>query len=793
MRDFALFILAVLATLARYVLESVAPPRPFLALAAFGALASPRALTPSDSPIASVLALKANAAGDEYELLIYGYIGDSWWENSVGAKSVVESLNALPDTVKTIQVRINSVGGSVVDGFAIFNALKRHKATKVVTVDGLAASIASLIAMAGDTVRVPATSLVMIHAPWGFASGNANDMRAMAQALDTYADAMTHAYVAKSGKTKAQILALFNDGADHYYTGEQAVEEGFADELVELDDAPEPDEAEARALATTLVRSAISNNTPFATSQQVVTAALRGRVPPRIRAAMNQAATATTENDMNRKLMLVAALAALCEPAGPDGAAGGSGAAAATKPGAAPGPAATPAGGLDVTALRARNDQVHATLNAHRATNPAIASLYDEALRDPTMTLDTVNARALAIFAAAAQPLAGGASAPGANATAGADEADKIRAAGVDYLLARGAVLDAKAGAAARQGNPFAGMTLADMAEAALVRAGQSVKGRNRQEVVRAAITHSTSDFPVLLENAMHKVIIGSFRAAEDTWRSFCSVGSLADFRPHIRIVPGSFSDLRTVLPNGDYQHGTLADGEKNSIQGVSKGRLIGVSHEMLVNDDVGAFVSMGQHMGRGAKRTLNKDVFALLAQNTNTGPTMSDSVVLFHSSHANVGAAAAPTVAQLDAMRVLLKAQKAPRHASQATANEADEYLDLTPAVLLAPDSLFATLTVLNDGQFDPADNKLMKPNAVRGIARAVVTTPRLSGTRYYMFADPNVSPVIEVGFVEGQQEPQIAIEEAFRSNGLTFRVSYDYGVGAVDYRGAVTSAGAA
>src|SRR5690606_16334276 len=124
-------------------------------------------------------------------------------------------------------------GGSVADGLAIYNALRRHPARKVVTVDGVAMSIASLIAMAGDTVEMPATSIMMVHAPWGVMAGNARDARQYADTLDTYAEAMADAYVRKTGKSRADVLALLQDGDDHYYTAAEAVAEGFADEVAD--------------------------------------------------------------------------------------------------------------------------------------------------------------------------------------------------------------------------------------------------------------------------------------------------------------------------------------------------------------------------------------------------------------------------------------------------------------------------------------------------------------------------------------------------------------------------------
>src|SRR5690606_7247312 len=192
-------------------------------------------------------------ASNEYELLIYGDIGDSWWSESVTAQSVAQQLNELDDTVVTTNVRINSYGGSVADGLAIYSALKRHRATKSVTGGGVAMSSASLIAMAGDTVKMPPTSILMIHAPWGGVYGNAKELRQYADVLDQFADAMANAYVAKSGMSRDDVLSLLKDGEDHYYTGEEAVAAGFADAVTtEETEEEEPDE-NARAFANQLL------------------------------------------------------------------------------------------------------------------------------------------------------------------------------------------------------------------------------------------------------------------------------------------------------------------------------------------------------------------------------------------------------------------------------------------------------------------------------------------------------------------------------------------------------------
>jgi ATP-dependent protease ClpP protease subunit len=131
--------------------------------------------------------------------------------------------------VTALTVRINSYGGSVTDGVAIHNALKRHKATVTTVIDGIAASIASLIAMAGDTVEMADNAMLMIHAPWMYTGGNSASLREDADMLDSYAEAMATSYIAKTGGDKAEILALLQDGKDHWYTAEQAIAAKFAD------------------------------------------------------------------------------------------------------------------------------------------------------------------------------------------------------------------------------------------------------------------------------------------------------------------------------------------------------------------------------------------------------------------------------------------------------------------------------------------------------------------------------------------------------------------------------------
>lgn len=166
------------------------------------------------------------ARGTGAEVAIYDEIGAF----GVSAKGFLAELGALPDGMP-VDLRVNSPGGSVFDAVAIYNALKRHAGTVTVWIDGIAASAASYVAMAGDEIVMPENAFLMIHDPSGLAMGTAGDMRAMAEALDKIAGSLVRGYAAKSGKTDDEIAALM--AAETWFDAADAVAAGFADRLVD--------------------------------------------------------------------------------------------------------------------------------------------------------------------------------------------------------------------------------------------------------------------------------------------------------------------------------------------------------------------------------------------------------------------------------------------------------------------------------------------------------------------------------------------------------------------------------
>lgn len=161
------------------------------------------------------------------EVFIYDDIGESFWTQGVTAKGFIDELNAI--TAPAIDLHINSAGGSVFEGVAIANAIKRHRADVTTYVDGLAASIASIIAIAGDRVVMASNALFMIHNPWGGVSGDANDMRKMADVLDKIGETLAADYVDRTGMSTQEALAAMS--AETWYTSTEALAAGFIDEI----------------------------------------------------------------------------------------------------------------------------------------------------------------------------------------------------------------------------------------------------------------------------------------------------------------------------------------------------------------------------------------------------------------------------------------------------------------------------------------------------------------------------------------------------------------------------------
>jgi len=170
-----------------------------------------------------------NKASNQADMWLYGEVGEGW-DDYFTAKGVVDELKKLKG-VNAITLHLNSPGGSVFDGLAIYNTLKNHPARIVTEIDGMALSIASIIALAGDEVRMAGNAMYMIHNPWTMTAGDSREMRNMADRLDIVRAALLGTYNSKTGDdvTDAQISDWMD--AETWFNAQDAKKYGFIDEI----------------------------------------------------------------------------------------------------------------------------------------------------------------------------------------------------------------------------------------------------------------------------------------------------------------------------------------------------------------------------------------------------------------------------------------------------------------------------------------------------------------------------------------------------------------------------------
>ncbi|WP_380873605.1 ATP-dependent Clp protease proteolytic subunit [Sphingomonas sp. DBB INV C78] len=684
------------------------------------------------------------------DILLYGIVGDSW--DRLDAKTLVPMI---ADSDDDLNVYINSPGGYVMEGLAIFNALNRAKADgrKVTTIiDGLAASMASVLAMVGDEIIMADNALIMIHNPWDVAIGDAAELRRAADKLDTIRDQLVKIYAAKTGMETDELVAMLD--AETWLTSEQALEMNFVTKVAEAVSAAACD------ISAFGFRKAPDH--------------------PHLAPSMAAALRSVTGGKAMRGVSSAVAAALSLKPKEttmPEG----------TQPATEP----------SVVAITTAD--VHSAVTAERDRVSMIRALGTKH-NMPTEFVDDLVAKGTSLADARAAMLdklaeIGDAANIGHSpARVTQDARDKFVEGATNWLLVKSGVSDMVVAAAKAKGETikidpgeFRGVRNTDLAREALNLSGINVSARDPEIVVReamttrSAITQTTSDFPVLFENAVHRILQAAYTVTPDTWSRFCGTGTVTDFRPHTRYLRGSFGALDTVNEAGEFKNKPIPDLAKELIKATTKGNIINLSRQAIVNDDMDVFSGLAVDLGRAAKLTIEIDVYALL----NSNPVMNDGVALFHATHGNLaGVGAAPSMAAFDAIGVAMASQK------DVSGNE---ILEIEPTTLLIPRSLRGLALSINGSEYDPdTANKLQKPNIVKNMFSDIIGTARLSGTAYYAFADPNVAPAIEVVFLNGVTEPFTDSQDGWRVDGVEWKVRHDYGVGAVNYRSAYKQPGA-
>lgn len=475
-------------------------------------------------------------------------------------------------------------------------------------------------------------------------------------------------------------------------------------------------------------------------------------------------------------------------------------------PAPTPAPSPTPAEGeSDATrggVARFSATAALALVEQARSFGPAVVTRATEVVEQNgrgVITVEAARAAVLDAAAAAQRGDTGHVTTGGRAIEMGEDERSKFRRGAENSILQRAGLTGLISQAARARGETidldpgeYRGVRNAELARMSLERAGQRVDSYDRELVVGQALSlrmgpyQSTSDFPVILDAVANRTLQAAYATTPDTWRAFCGIGSVSDFRPTYNLLRGTFGSLDTVLEDGEIKNRPIPDGAREAIKAGTKGNIIGLTRQAIVNDDLGAFSDLSVELGRAGKLSIEKDVYALLALNDGLGPIMGDGRTLFHAEHGNIVAPGGGlSVEQFEKMDLLFSAQKD---------LSGEEFLALQLHTLLVPRSQRGDALVLNEAEFDTeVAGKFQKPNKVRGLFSEIVGSPRLSGTRRYGFADPGVAPTLKVVFLNGNQEPRVESKDGWRTDGTEWRVLFDYGVGAINWRSGITDSGAA
>lgn len=200
--------------------------------------------------------VRAASDGDDATISIYGPIGATWDGEGVTVKRIAAALRSIGN--KSVTVNVNSPGGDFFEGVAIYNALREHRAQVTINVMGLAASAASVIAMAGDEILMGEGSFLMIHNAWGVAIGNRHDMAEAAAFLEPFDAEMAALYASRTGMKAADVVKLMD--AETWIGSARAVQDGFADGMLDRDFATTEANASGERKALALVEAAMAKS-----------------------------------------------------------------------------------------------------------------------------------------------------------------------------------------------------------------------------------------------------------------------------------------------------------------------------------------------------------------------------------------------------------------------------------------------------------------------------------------------------------------------------------------------------
>ena len=328
--------------------------------------------------------------------------------------------------------------------------------------------------------------------------------------------------------------------------------------------------------------------------------------------------------------------------------------------------------------------------------------------------------------------------------------------------------LEARAGLS-EEVNEFTGMTLFELARKSLETAHISTVGSS-MDIIGRAITTTTSDFPIVLQNIANKSVLQGFNEEPETWSNWCNTGSVSDFNVHTGVAAGEIGDIEEIKEGAKYKHIDYA-GEIQEQYSVAKyGGIFSLTREAIKNDDLGLITTRARNIGITAQRKIADLAYSVLIDN----PKMGDNVNLFASTHKNLASSGAAIGydSLKDAINAML-AQKDTRGKRRLT---------IKPQFLILPASLEMDAQELLGMQY--IDYQAGKPNVLRKYNLNIVCEGRLddAGTAWYL-AGPK-GKTVTIFFLDGKQTPTLETKQGFDVDGIEYKVRIEAGAKAMSWK---------
>lgn len=675
-----------------------------------------------------------NKKSDERaQLYIYGQIGKDWWtDEGISDKDVTEWLNEAAG--KPLDVHINSVGGNVYEGIAIHNALKNYGDVNTYN-DGLAASISSVIMLAGKNRFFNNGSQLMVHGVSGGLSvyGSKHDIKDAAEN-----------YIAAIEACEDSILNIYETGTNL-----------SRDELINMmskDTYLSPDNALAKGFCTHIINKTIDKTQENSLREQMGHYPFQGQPNIQMQAVINRLFSATNPETTNKPIFNNPVNREGSMPKTND--------------------SQEPTNVINPEALKAQAiADFKAAENKRQTDIKAIfgdkhPELMNQCLLDQECSPENAKDKLLDNLLNAPQPN-NAQPVGGLHAQVTEDQSDKkLQAIAKAWDDKRDGKFDAT--------NEMRGATMHTAISAIAAKHGVNTAGYTGQQLYNlvAGDMQVTTDFSVLLSDSLNKSVLTGYNLASVVFRNFVKFGNFNDFRKHEVHMLGTIGDLPLKdKENDEYKQIKLPDSEAQDYAPEERGGIIMLSRKLIINNDLDNLETQARDTGMAGALTLEKLFFNYLFSN----PQLKDKKALFHKDHGNLLAASAPTEEALLLMQELFDGQTAP--------NSPDSYLALFADRVLGDRKVLGMIREL----ITKETGKEAKETIDMFAKDKLFFSQRMANKGVYFFADPNIAPVLEVGFLNGQQVPTLATEEHFDSGAMKWRLQLDCGIGAVNYRGAV------